>query len=206
MDNSNLLTVDWKSLPIPEDDGAASHLEGMRMPNLRLPSVEGSIHYPVPGIVVLYVFPMMARPGHELPSGWNEFPGARGCTPQSCAFKKSHEIILASGADAVHGLSCQPLDCLAEAKHRLALPYDLISDSEMILKEHLSLPSFSLGGNVYYKRMTLVIIDGLIRKVFYPVFPPDENPGDVISFLTDPESSGHSAGPAARTRPDRSRP
>lgn len=185
MKESDLFRPDWNLLPAPEDDGGASHLKGVCIPPLDFSSVEGGVSFPVPGVVVLFVFPMIARPGEALPDGWNDYPGARGCTPQSCSFKRNHERILDSGADVVYGLSSQSLSFLEEARRRLDLPYDLISDQEMVLKERLSLPSFCLNDKIYYKRLTLVLVDGLIRKVFYPVFPPDENPEDVIRFLTD---------------------
>jgi peroxiredoxin len=126
---------------------------------------------------------MTGRPDTALPENWDAVPGARGCTPQACAFRDLHEDLVGAGATAVFGVSTQPPEYQAEAAARLHLPYDLLSDAHQELGKRMKLPSFELGGAIYYSRLTLIVQDQLVRKVFYPVFPPDENPTAVLSWL-----------------------
>ena len=173
-----------EGLPVPVDDGAAAHLEGMRLPDLSLPATDGG---PVNlaalrGRQVIYVYPMTGRPGVALPDGWDEIPGARGCTPQSCAFRDHHAELQAAGA-GVFGLSTQPTDYQREARDRLHLPFQLLSDSALRLKALLRLPTFTAAGMELYRRLTMIVSDGTIEKVFYPVFPPDRNAADVLDWL-----------------------
>ena len=173
-----------KDLPRPVDDGAATHLQGMALPTVVLPATDGaSVDLSrIPGRVVIYVYPMTGRPGVALPDGWDGIPGARGCTPQSCAFR-DHYAELQSLNTAVFGLSTQDTDHQKEARDRLHLPFELLSDSEHRLKQLLRLPTFAVAGRELYKRLTLVADAGRISKVFYPVFPPDQNAGDVLAWL-----------------------
>ncbi len=173
-----------KDLPRPVDDGAASHLEGMRLPKLSLPATNGAgvDLAALAGRVVIYVYPMTGRPGVPLPDGWDGIPGARGCTPQSCAFR-DHYAELQSLKTSVYGLSTQTTDYQKEARDRLHLPFELLSDSAHRLKKELRLPTFQVAGMELYKRLTLIAEDGRIRKVFYPVFPPDRNADDVLAWL-----------------------
>ena len=173
-----------KDLPRPADDGAASHLEGMSLPLLGLPATSGaSIDLAsIPGRCVIYVYPMTGRPGTPLPDGWDGIPGARGCTPQSCAFR-DHYSELQSLHATVFGLSTQATDYQKEARDRLHLPFELLSDSEFRMRQLLRLPTFTVSGMELYKRLTMVARDGRIEKVFYPVFPPDRNADDVIAWL-----------------------
>jgi peroxiredoxin len=173
-----------KDLPRPVDDGAASHLEGMALPEVVLPSTGGAgvDLARIPGRVVIYIYPMTGRPGVPLPDGWDGIPGARGCTPQSCAFR-DHHAELGSLNTSVFGLSTQTTDYQREARDRLHLPFDLLSDAELRLKRVLRLPSFAVAGMELYKRLTLVADNARIRKVFYPVFPPDRNADDVLVWL-----------------------
>ena len=173
-----------KDLPRPVDDGAASHLQGMKLPGVALRATDGtSVNLgAIPGRVAIYVYPMTGRPGVALPNGWNEIPGARGCTPQSCAFRDHHSELKALNT-AVFGLSVQTTDYQKEARDRLHLPFELLSDSELRLKKLLRLPTFTVDGMELYKRMALIALDGAIEKVFYPVFPPDRNAGDVLAWL-----------------------
>jgi peroxiredoxin len=126
---------------------------------------------------------MTGRPGVALPDGWDQIPGARGCTPQSCAFRDHHGELLAAGADRIFGLSTQSTDEQREVAARLHLPFALISDDRLRLTKDLRLPTFEVDGRTLLKRMTLVIDDARITKVFYPVFPPDRNPADVLDWL-----------------------
>jgi len=171
-------------LPVPTDDGAADHLQGMRLPPVVLASTAGETVdlSALPGRTVIYCYPMTGRPGGDLPRGWDEIPGARGCTPQSCSFRDHHAELQALGA-RVFGLSTQDTEYQSEAAGRLHLPFQLLSDAELDFAEALGLPTFEVEGTVLLKRLTLFIEDGRIEKVFYPVFPPDKSAADVVEWL-----------------------
>lgn len=172
-------------LPAPVDDGAADHLEGMALPALALPSTSGGdidLATAAEGTLVLYLYPRTGRPGEPLPEGWDEIPGARGCTPQSCAFRDHFSELRALGADVL-GLSAQPLPDQVEFAQRVGLPYPILSDPELELADALHLPTFEVAGMRLYRRLTLIAPDGRIAKVFYPVFPPDRNAADVVAWL-----------------------
>lgn len=181
---TSTLTELPKDLPRPQDDGAASHLDGARLPALRLVSTDGrKVDLgTLPGRVVIYVYPMTGRPDVPLPEGWDSIPGARGCTPQSCAFRDHYAELRALGVE-VFGLSTQSTDYQREAQGRLHLPFQLLSDSGRELKRLLGLPTFMAAGMELYKRLTLIAIDGRIEKAFYPVFPPDRNADEVLAWL-----------------------
>ena len=161
-------------LPVPVDDGAAAHLRGRTLPGLRLPATTGG--------EVLYIYPRTGVPGEPLPTGWDSIPGARGCTPETCAFRDHHAELRAAGA-AVLGLSAQPPAEQAEAAGRLGLPFPLLSDPELRLAAELDLPTFGVDAMVLYRRLTLVVDDGVIDHVFYPVFPPDGHAVEVLEWL-----------------------
>jgi peroxiredoxin len=174
-------------LPEPVDDGAADHLEGTAVPPLALPSTSGgAIHLAeaAQGTLVVYCYPRTARPGEPLPPGWDEIPGARGCTPQSCAFRDHVAELQAVGA-AVVGLSAQPLDDVIEFAERVHLPYPVLSDPDLQLAGALRLPTFDVAGMHLYRRLTFVASEGRIVKTFYPVFPPDRNASEVLSWLDE---------------------
>lgn len=173
-----------ENLPVPVDDGATDHLLGQRLPDATLVSTAGHSDTvnQLQGRVVIYVYPMTGRPDIQLPSGWDEIPGARGCTPQSCAFR-DHYAELRALETNVFGLSVQNNEYQQEAKARLHLPFDLLSDTELKLKQALGLPTFVVNGMELYKRVTLIGVDGVIRKVFYPVFPPGDNAEQVLAWL-----------------------
>jgi peroxiredoxin len=177
-------------LPAPEDDGAADHLEAAAVPSLDLPSTAGAdidLAEAARGTLVLYVYPRTGRPGQPMPPGWDDIPGARGCTPQACAFRDSHASLQALGA-SVLGLSAQTLAEQHEFAARVGLPYPLLADPELELGAALSMPTFEVAGTRLYKRITLVARAERIVKVFYPVFPPDRNAADVAAWL-----AGHPA-------------
>ena len=171
-------------LPVPTDDGAADHLQGMRLPPVALASTAGETVdlSALPGRTVLYCYPMTGRPGGDLPRGWDEIPGARGCTPQSCSFRDHHAELQALGA-RVFGLSTQDTEYQSEAAGRLHLPFQLLSDAALGFAGALGLPTFEVEGTVLLKRLTLVIEGGRIEKVFYPVFPPDKSAAQVVEWL-----------------------
>jgi peroxiredoxin len=175
-------------LPVPEDDGAADHLPGLALPAVELPSTGGG-RVALDGLgrarprTVLYVYPMTGRPGADLPDGWDSIPGARGCTPEACAFRDHHADLAAAGAD-VYGLSTQSTADQAEAAERLHLPFPLLSDEGTSLAQPpFQLPTFEAGGRPRYRRLTLVIADGRVEHVFYPVFPPDGHAAEVLAWL-----------------------
>ncbi|GAA5502797.1 peroxiredoxin Bcp [Deinococcus xinjiangensis] len=171
-------------LPAPQNDGACRHLTGLRWPSLELVGTDGT-HYDLsafPGRTVLYVYPMTARPDVALPDDWDMIPGARGCTPQSCAFRDHHAELEAAGA-RVFGLSVQSSEYQREAAVRLHLPFALLSDAELRLATALNLPTFEAGGQTLLRRVTLILNGGVIEHVFYPVFPPDQNASQVLQWL-----------------------
>jgi len=174
-----------KDLPVPQDDGACDHLAGMTLPPIGLPSTRGRVVdlSRLAGTAVVYIYPRTGRPDQELPTGWNAIPGARGCTPQSCAFRDRYEALHRAGAAHVFGLSAQDTAYQREAVERLHLPFELVSDAGLELAGALNLPTFEVDGMKLIKRMTLITSDGAIVKVFYPVFPPDQNARDVLAWL-----------------------
>jgi len=172
-------------LPAPADDGAADHLPGTAIPSIVLTATDGSTVdlSTLAGRWVVYVYPRTGQPGVALPDGWDSIPGARGCTPQSCAFRDHHDELRRLGAAGVYGLSSQTTDYQREVHDRLHLPFLLLSDTELSLKAELRLPTFTTSGMELYRRITLVIDNGTISKVFYPVFPPDRSAGEVVDWL-----------------------
>jgi len=164
-------------LPVPEDDGAADHLVGLELPDLALDSSQGPVN--VREFAVIYVYPRSGKPGVPLLPGWDETPGARGCTPQSCAFRDLYPDL----GVPVAGLSAQPIDDQCEFAERNRMPFPVISDPERRLGAALRLPTFEIAELTLYKRITLLAEDTRIVKVFYPVFPPDANAGEVLAWL-----------------------
>ena len=183
--------ADYLQLPgelvAPLDDGAADHLTGMMLPGVVLPASDGGKVdlAALSGRIVLYLYPATGKPGVALPEGWDALPGARGCTPQSCSFRDHFAELRALGVSHVYGISAQPAVEQAEAAERLHLPFALLCDEAGALRSALGLPSFELGGTLYLKRMALIVEDGRIAKVFYPVFPPDRNAGEIVAYLSD---------------------
>jgi peroxiredoxin len=173
-------------LPVPEDDGACDGLEGRRLPDLELPATSGGnfrlADLGADGTAVLFIYPRTGKPGEPLPPGWDLIPGARGCTPQSCAFRDLHGEFEEQGVRVV-GLSAQSPEDQLEFAERVHLPFPVLSDQELRLAEALGLPTFEVAGMRLYKRVTLVIREGAIAKVFYPVFPPDRNASEVLAYL-----------------------
>lgn len=173
-------------LPVPEDDGACDHLPGGELPALSLTATAGGsvdlADVGAEGTAVLFIYPRTGRPGEPLPPGWDLVPGARGCTPQSCAFRDLHGEFTDKGVEVL-GLSAQSPEDQAEFAERVHLPFPVLSDPELRLAEALALPTFEVAGMTLYKRVTLVIRDGRIARAFYPVFPPDRNAGEVLAWL-----------------------
>jgi peroxiredoxin len=173
-------------LPVPEDDGAADHLPGAELPSLSLP-VAGGGRFDLrgsaaAGLLVAFVYPRTGTPGRSLPPGWDEIPGARGCTPQSCAFRDRHGALKGLGATVV-GISAMDPAEQRDFARRQEIPYPLLNDGPLRLRDDLGLPTFDVLGTTLYKRLTFVARAGRIEKVFYPVFPPDRNAADVEAWL-----------------------
>ena len=184
------MSTDWNwlpsDLPVPEDDGAADHLPGMQLPDLPLAVAGGGSldlrQASLTGTLVAFVYPQTGTPGQANPPGWDDIPGARGCTPQSCAFRERHFALTGLGAVVVGISAMDPREqaAFAEREH---LPYSLLNDGPLALRDQLGLPTFEVCGASLYKRLTFVARDGAIEKVFYPVFPPDRNAAQVETFL-----------------------
>jgi peroxiredoxin len=172
------------NLPVPVDDGACAHLEGSPIPPIRFRSTSGGTVdlSALGGRAVVYIYPRTGLPDRDLPAGWNDIPGARGCTPQSCRFRDLHAEFAALGVK-VFGLSTQHTGYQREAAERLHLPFPLLSDDQLELTHGWGLPTFTVEGEVLLKRMTFVLRDGSVEKVFYPVFPPDANADEVLAWL-----------------------
>ena len=181
-------TVLPTGLPEPEDDGAAVHLAGSPMPPLALPSTSGGrvrVDLVREGAdrLVLYAYPLTGRPGEPpLTPDWDLIPGARGCTPESCGFR-DHAVDLWDAGAAVAGLSTQSTEDQLEVVERLGLPFPLVSDGDLKLTDALALPTHIVAGHTLIKRLTLVVRDGRIEHVFYPVFPPDTHAANVLVWL-----------------------
>ncbi|MGI8738897.1 MAG: peroxiredoxin [Gammaproteobacteria bacterium] len=187
-DATSSMTADFEplpgGLPVPRDDGAAKHLTGLILPRVSFRATNGrSVDIgSIAGRSVIYIYSMTGRPGVSLPGGWASTPGARGCTPQACSFRDHHAELRSLGA-FVFGLSSQSTEYQQEAKERLHLPFELLSDPALELKALLSLPTFQAQQIELYKLMTLIADDGRIEKVFYSVFPADRNIDEVLSWL-----------------------
>lgn len=181
MNNFNLLP---DGLPVPIDDGLVAHLEGVDLPDISFESTNGSLVNLRTNACrqVIYVYPLTGRPEVALPEGWDEIPGARGCTPQACDFSNHYQELHDLDAK-VFGLSSQTTDYQLELKKRLHLPFDLLSDDTFKLMRILNLPVFEVGGLIFYKRLTLITVHDVISKVFYPVFPPNQNAEQVIDWF-----------------------
>lgn len=178
-------TVLPPGIPVPQDDGAARHLQGLALPSLSLAATDGSRVdlSKLAGRTVVYVYPRTGVPGKAMPEGWDAIPGARGCTPQSCSFRDHFAELKRLGVAHLYGLSTQDTAYQREAVERLKLPFAILSDAGFELTRAIDLPTFAVAGMTLLKRMALVVDDGVIGKVFYPVFPPDKNAAEVIAWL-----------------------
>lgn len=180
-------TPDWSMIPAPRDDGAAGHLVGLALPAVPLPATDGTTVdlSTLAGRVVVYAYPRTGEPDRPNPDGWDIIPGARGCTPQSCAFRDHFAELRDLGVSGLYGLSTQDTAYQAEAAARLHLPFPLLSDAGLALTRAIDLPTFEAGGMTLLKRLTLIVEDGRVAKVFYPVFPPDRSAADVANWLVE---------------------
>lgn len=195
MTNTNIAAPDWSTIPAPADDGAAKHLKGARVASIPLSATDGTTVdlSKLPGTVVVYAYPRTGKPGVENPEGWDLIPGARGCSPQSCAFRDHFRKLKSLGVSRLFGLSTQDTAYQREAAERLHLPFPILSDEKLRLAEAMRLPTFQTSGMTLLKRLTLIVEDGIVQHVFYPVFPPDQNAGEVAAWLV---SRAQSQGPS----------
>jgi peroxiredoxin (alkyl hydroperoxide reductase subunit C) len=183
-----LTEVDWSKIPAPTDDDAARHLTGMRLPPISLVATDDSsvTLSQLSGRTVVFAYPRTGEPGKiGLTDDWDMIPGARGCTPQTCSFRDLFAELKAAGAAHVFGLSTQSNAYQTEMASRLHLPFPVLSDEKLALTRELSLPTMHVAGLTLIKRMALIIDDGRIMHVFYPVFPPDRNAADVLEWLKE---------------------
>ena len=186
MNQRNLLEVDWSKIPAPVDDGGAVHLVGTTLPPVSLRATDDTMVTlsALPGRIVVFAYPRTGEPGKiALVDDWDMIPGARGCTPQTCAFRDLFAELKAAGVSHVFGLSTQDNAYQTEMASRLHLPFPVLSDEKLQLTKELNLPTMEVAGLTLIKRMALIIDDGKITHVFYPVFPPDRNAGDVLDWL-----------------------
>jgi len=177
---------DWASIPAPVDDGATRHLPGTKVVSVPLQATDGRVVdlAALRGRCIVYAYPRTGRPGIDNPPGWDMIPGARGCTPQSCSFRDHFAELKRLGVQHLFGLSTQDPAYQKEAADRLHLPFAILSDEHLKLTRAMTLPTFETSGMTLLKRFTLVIDDGVVRHVFYPVFPPDRSASDVIDWLS----------------------
>jgi peroxiredoxin len=184
--NPDLYNVDWSKIPAPVDDGGAAHLQGLPLPDVLLPATDGSnvSLAKLSGRVVVYAYPRTGTPDHiALVDNWDMIPGARGCTPQNCAFRDHFQELMVAGVTRVFALSTQDTAYQKEMAERLHLPFPVLSDAKLELTRAARLPTMEVAGQTLLKRFALVIDDGYITKVFYPVFPPDRNALEVATWL-----------------------
>jgi peroxiredoxin len=175
------------NLPVPVDDGAANHLVGLALPSLTVPTSDDrrvDLGELGPDRTVIYLYPMTGVPGVDLPAGWDEIPGARGCSTEACDFRDHFSLLRDAGAANVYGMSSQDPAYQREVVERLELPFSMLSDPEFALADALNLPTFSAPGHDrLYTRLTLVVRDGVIEHVFYPIFPPNTHAQQVLDWL-----------------------
>jgi peroxiredoxin (alkyl hydroperoxide reductase subunit C) len=188
MNQRNLLDVDWSKIPAPTDDGAADHLVGMPIPPVGLRATDDTLVSlsALSGRVVVFAYPRTGEPGRvALVEDWDMIPGARGCTPHACAFRDLFGELKAAGAAHVFGLSTQSNAYQTEMASRLHLPFPVLSDEKLELTDALQLPTMEIAGLTMIKRLALIVDEARITHVFYPVFPPDRNAGEVLAWLKD---------------------
>jgi peroxiredoxin len=182
---STVAAPDWSTIPAPQDDGATQHLFSSRVPAVPLQATTGDLVdlSALKGRTVVYAYPRTGKPGIENPDGWDMIPGARDCTPQTCSFRDHFAELKGLGVDHLFGLSTQDPEYQQEAAARLHLPFAILSDHQLSLTRAMNLPTFETSGMTLLKRFTLVIEDGKVEHVFYPVFPPNRSASDVIEWL-----------------------
>jgi len=178
-------TVLPTNLPIPQQDGACDHLLNIKIPDISLPTQDGNflkLNRTDTFRLVIYCYPMTGHPKRLLPENWDTIPGARGCTPQTCSFRDHYDQIMVQNAVPI-GLSTQSVEDIKEMTVRLQIPYDVVSDQQLLFASALKLPTFSIGDKKFIRRLTLIIEKSVIKFFFYPIFPPDKHINDVLEWL-----------------------
>jgi peroxiredoxin len=173
------------NLPVPEDDGACAHLLNSKVPSIKLPSTANTSENlaQLPGLTILFTYPRTGAPNETIPAEWDAIPGARGCSPQACSFRDSLVAFRSHGVNRIFGLSTQDTAYQQEARERLHLSYDLLSDEKLEFVQAMNMPTFAWQGSALVKRSILAIVDGTVVKVWYPVFPPDASAKIVLEWL-----------------------
>ena len=178
-------TVLPTNLPKPKQDGACDHLLNTKIPDISLPTQDGNflkLNRTDTFRLVIYCYPMTGHPKRPLPDNWDNIPGARGCTPQTCSFRDLYDQIIVQNAVPI-GLSTQSVEDLKEMTVRLKIPYDVVSDQQLLFASALKLPTFSIGDKKFIRRLTLIIEKSVIKNIFYPIFPPDKHINEVLEWL-----------------------
>ena len=186
MNQNNLSAPDWSKIPAPKEDEDLSHLLKYKIKSVLLKSTNNqSVDLSkIKGLSIIYIYPMTGQPNKPLPENWDNIPGARGCTPQSCSFRDNFSILKNLNVNNIFGLSTQTTDYQKEMTERLHLPFPVLSDEKLEFSKQLNLPIFEVENMKLIKRITLILKDNEIIKYFYPIFPPDKNVELVIQFLT----------------------
>lgn len=187
MNQKNLTNVDWSKIPAPKGEENLSHLNNYTIKQVKLKSTDDKLVElsEIKGLTIIYIYPMTGQPDKPLPDNWDNIPGARGCTPQSCSFRDNFSQLKKLNVDNIFGLSTQNNQYQKEMVKRLSLPYQVLSDEKLEFANQLKLPIFQVKDLKLLKRITLILSDNKILKYFYPVFPPDENVNEVIKFLAN---------------------
>lgn len=185
MNQKNLTDVDWSKIPVPEGKEDLSHLNNYQIQPIKLQSTDNQLVdlSKIKGLSVIYIYPMTGQPDKPLPNNWDNIPGARGCTPQSCSFRDNFSELRKLNVNNVYGLSTQTSEYQKEMVERLHLPYPVLSDEKLEFAKKLNLPFFNVENLTLIKRITLILNNNQILKFFYPIFPPDKNIYDVKEFL-----------------------
>ena len=178
--------MDYTKFPIPKDDGKASHLFNIHLPPIALKNQHGNLlnlKRSDTFRLIIYFYPMTGNPNKILPQNWDQIPGATGCTSETCTFRDNYEELIKLNAIPI-GISTQSVEDLQEMTNRLLIPYDVLSDSEYFLMNELSIPNFKNKNKIYFKRITLIVEKNIVKKVFYPIFPPNKHINEVLQWLT----------------------
>jgi peroxiredoxin len=170
---------------MPVDSGAADHIEsGMTLPRVTLPATSGPdiCLADLPGCILVLIYPWTGRPGVPNPPNWDDIPGAHGSTAEIEGFRdlaaRFEEFEL-----GIFGLSRQTTEYQREMTERLKVPFPILSDAGGEFASAVKLPSFTTGGEIYYKRLSIILTHGLIETVFYPIPRPEQHARDVLRWF-----------------------
>lgn len=174
------------SAPTSLEARRVHELVGVRLAVSWLSGTDGACLDPVgdSAWTVLYCFPGADAPGGRFyPPGWGDIPGAAGCTLESVTYRDRYADFTAAGA-TVHGVSTQRPDQLAAFAEHAALPFALLSDTDLRLAASLRLPTFRGAGVDRLKRLTLVLDRSrVVRGVLFPVTDPAGSVDDALALV-----------------------